>query len=298
MLISSVLGSDVSVGGGSGIDGAGVNSAGGSVGTAQAGGGNTTDSSLGTVQVGGAKVAPALAASTPFGNADLGGASGVDGGANQAGDSVGTAQIGGGNSATGSTGAAQVSGVGVGPTLAVSETPAGDASVGGSSGIAGGGNDASDSAGTVQVGGGNSADSSTGTAQGGPANVGQSVGYDGTIIGSGGLGGEPTGLAGGPIFAASGLDVGANANASNGAADDTTSPVAEVPSGRRGLTQVPGAREVAGAPYANGPSGSSSLDLVTIAGQLPFTGLGLALFLMLGVAVASAGFTLRTHAAR
>ena len=125
---------------------------GGAIGTGPSSG-NSADGSSGTVQVGGVAVAPAATASTPAGNADVGGGSGIAGGSSDAADSVGTVQVGGGNSASGSSGTAQASGITAGPAVSVTDTPAGEASIGGSSGIEGGGNTADGSTGTVQTGG-------------------------------------------------------------------------------------------------------------------------------------------------
>jgi hypothetical protein len=311
VFLSPFLGSSVELGGASWVDGAGTNSAAGSPGTAQAGGGNAADGSVGTVQVGGATVgnaaddsagtvqvggatvAPTLAASTPVGNADLGGASGADGGSNQSSDSTGTVQVGGGNTANGSTGAVQASGVTVEPTFALTQTPA-DVSLGGSSGIAGGGNDASGSAGTVQAGGGNSADASNGAVQTGPVFLGQTLTVDGAPVGGGTAGGtaESTGAAAGVA------DVSASAPSGSLGSGRAT----PVPTRKRGIAQEPvRSRRTTGGPPATehgSNPGSRALRLAERAGTLPFTGLDLPLFLALGLGLGLAGLGLRAYAER
>jgi hypothetical protein len=288
VLLPPALGTSVDVAGGSGIDGTGLNSVSGSTGAAQAGGGNGADGSTGTAQIGGFTVAPTLAASTPLGNADLGGASGVDGGQNSATGSAGVVQIGGGNTVDDSTGAAQAGGVTVGPTLALTGTPAGDASLGGSSGVAGGGNDASGSTGTLQVGGGNSADGSTGTAQTGPVDVGPTVGSDGTGLGGGGPE-DTTGTATVSAAAeAAAQTPGTAASANAAAAANRQRGSADRPAGQRGV-------EGTASPRNRG--GSTALQYLTMRrGSLPFTGLGLALYVALGLALLLTGSRLRSYA--
>jgi hypothetical protein len=294
-VLSPALGSEVAIAGESGVDGGGVNSTDGSTGTAQAGGGNTADRSVGTAQVGGVELAPTVAASTPYGNADVAGGSGIDGGANDASGSVGSVQIGGGNRASGSTGSAQASGITVGPTIALTETPAGDVALGGSSGIAGGGNDASDSAGTVQVGGGNATDASSGTAQGGAVNVGPTVTFNSTLLGSGSAGAPGTG-AGGSIAGVPGSVAAASpgVGTGSGTGEDGLSGLTDVPVGQREAEQAP----AGSLPASHDASSSSTLlqSLVVRAGTLPFTGLDLALYFALGIGLLLAGLRMRAFA--
>jgi hypothetical protein len=291
-LLSPALGSEVAIAGGSGVDGTGINSANGSIGTAQAGGGNSADRSVGTAQVGGVALAPTVAASTPYGNADLGGASGIDGGANDATDSAGSVQIGGGNRAAGSTGSAQASGITVGPTVALTQTPAGDVAVGGSSGIAGGGNNASDSAGTVQIGGGNATDSSSGTAQGGPVNVGPTL--NSTILGaSGPPAGSPGSGAGAGAASITAAVAGAGPGTGASVDENASAGVTDVPGGQRGAQRVPAGN----LPASHGGASTSILQsLVVRAGNLPFTGLNLALYFALGFGLLLAGLRMRAYA--
>jgi len=294
-LLSPALDSEVTIAGGSGVDGTGVNSSDGSIGTAQAGGGNSADRSVGTAQVGGVALAPTVAASTPSGNAELGGGSGIDGGANDATDSAGSVQIGGGNRASGSTGSAQASGITVGPSLALTETPAGDVTVGGSSGIAGGGNDANDSAGTVQIGGGNVADTSSGAVQGGAVNAGPTLGFNSTILGASGPAGSPASGAGASAAGIADAVAGAGAGPGAGASADenASAGVTDVPDGQRGVQQAP-----AGSLPASHDDASSSLlqSLVVRAGNLPFTGLNLALYFALGFLLLLGGLRMRACA--
>jgi hypothetical protein len=318
-LDSPALASSVAVGGSNDVGGAGTNNAVDSLGTAQVGGGNDAADSVGTVQVGGAQLAPAMTAETPVGSAVLGGASTIEPGANNASSSIGTAQVGGGNNADGSTGTVQVAGVTVGPTLALNGTPLGDVTLGGSSGIAGSGNDANGSTGTAQVGGGNSADRSNGTAQTGPLAFGQTVTYGNTPAGGGSIG-APT-----QVGAASGNNAsdstgtvqiggGNSARSSTGtlqiggertlaSVGSATLPRAAASAAGEG-TRVPvtlGVRKtVAGAPAPLGGQRTVTGGVPRLAsriiGTLPFTGLDLALFAALGLALALAGLGVRIHA--
>jgi hypothetical protein len=335
---SSTFATSVGFGGASGIDGTGANLADASLGTAQVGGPNTADGSTGTVQVGGVTVAPALRVSTPLGNLVLGGASGIEGGANRATDSLGTAQIGGGNTSNGSAGSLQAGAVSIAPTLALTGTPFGDVTLGGSTGIAGSGNTAGDSIGTVQVGGGNGADASNGTGQVGPVATSAAVMYGNTPAGSGTVGG-PTQI---------GTDAGNTANGSSGTLQvgggngtSGTTGAVQVGGGRTlastagggGTTAAataaadsaaaaPGSPAIpsspaapqgaafagrratgeAAAPKKQAGTGTFQPPLVTrvarVTGSLPFTGLNLALLLALGLSLLAAGLGVRSRARR
>jgi hypothetical protein len=112
-------------------------------------------------------VSPTLALSSDgLGSASAGGSNGIGGGGNTATDSIGVIQVGGGNSSDGSAGVVQAGSIAAAPTADATVVPI-DASVavGGSSGIGGSGNTATDSIGVAQLGGGNTSSSSIGTAQ-------------------------------------------------------------------------------------------------------------------------------------
>ena len=274
---SAALGSSLALDGASGVQGTGANLANGSLASVQAGGPNTADRSFGTVQVGGVALAPALRASTPAGDAVLGGSSGIQEGSSRATDSVGTVQIGGGSSADGSTGTVQAGAVGLGPALTLTGTPVGDTSLGGSTGIAGGGNTAGDSIGTVQVGGGNGAQGSTGAVQVG----------GGRKLASAGGGTPPAG----------------GATQTAGEAIPSTAPGSPASAGAqfagrrasspRAVARVP--RTAAG--RATPAAGTPGLG-TRVSGTLPFTGLNLALLLAVGLALVAAGLGVRGHARR
>lgn len=160
---------------------------GGSVGLAQ-NKGDTADHSFGTVQGGALTASPALAFTSPSRELALmlGGSSGVAGGSpNSASDSAGTVQIGSGNEADPSIGTLQIGSLQLGPTAAFS-SPNGTTGLDGSSGIAGGNNQANNSDGTVQIGG-NSANGSTGTLQVAPLSENEQGTFGNTPAGSGTL---------------------------------------------------------------------------------------------------------------
>jgi hypothetical protein len=193
---------------------------------------------------------------------------GTGGGGNTVSDSVGAAQLGGGNTVTSSFLAAQSGALTAGADAGAGGTNVSTpASVGGS-----GGNSASDSLGTVQIGGGNnSMAGSIGTVQAGSGGTAPSPGGGGGGGGGGGAGGGPgvTGL--------------------SFAAPLSPASVAGVPTPNRATAAVPSAsRRPFGA--ANVPSGTPRL-----LGQLPFTGLALLLFAVLGLALLAAGSSIRAR---
>jgi hypothetical protein len=321
---SEALATSGGLDGSSGVEGAGTNAATDSLGTAQAGGGNTAEDSAGTLQVAGVQAAPALAADSPLGSARLDGSSGIADGSNSAVGSLGTAQVGGGNAADGSTGTVQAGAVTVGPALAVSDTPAGDASVGGSSGVSGSGNDATGSVGTAQVGGGNNADRSQGTTQAGPVSVGQTVDYEDTPAGGGEVGS--------PMQIGSGSGNSARTSTGTvqvGGGNTTRSSTGTVQTGgTRTLAGWSGTPSVPAVPIASvGLPAAPEADMTVVAGQrfsapsatpgeatpaatrdprlaetqvletLPFTGLSLTLLVALGFGLALAGLGVRARAA-
>jgi hypothetical protein len=324
---SAALESSATVGGGSGVDGIGTNTAGNSLGTLQAGGGNIADGSAGTAQVGGLRLAPSGKAVTPYGTLSLGGSSGIVGGSNSATGSLGTVQVGGGNNADGSAGTAQVGDTAVAPTLSATGTPAGDVSVGGSSGIAGSGNDATGSLGTAQIGGGNTSTGSGGTTQssgivvgptatvgntpaggttvGAPTNVGEGNGNTSTgSLGTAQVGGgnSATGSIGtaqvgsptpppesGPTFSTLSLD--------NSSGSLTAAPAA--PSATPSATPSAATPSSKAAPAKHNavlPAPSKTLTGNRTIGSLPFTGLDLLFAVLLGMALIAAGMGVRTRA--
>jgi hypothetical protein len=330
---SPELGSSVELGGSSGVSGNGANLADTSVGTVQSGGPNTAGGSAGTVQVGGVGLAPTLNATTPAGNAALGGASGIAGGTNRATDSIGTVQIGGGNTSDGSTGSLQAGAVTLGPSLAVTDTPVGDALLGGSTGVAGNGNTAGNSIGTVQVGGGNQADTSGSTTQVGPVASDASLTVVDTPAGGGSIG-SPTQVGSNGGNTATGSTGTTQVGGGNGT---TNSIGATQVGGGRTLESVAGGtppasrstdasftgtpnaspvatsqlagRREAGKRIAEGapaPSkakrtaaGEPLVSRVTrVTGSLPFTGLNLGFLLALGLGLILAGLGLGNRARR
>jgi hypothetical protein len=136
-------------------------------------------------------------------------------------------------------------------------------------GVAGSGNDASDSIGAAQVGGGNTATRSFLTAQSGLVTAGPSVTTGGTPV------------SGGTTLTAAGAPA---------AGSQTTAP-------SDGGTTAPGDRTTAEIPNDGpaAPLGGNKLD-VPVVGQLPFTGLGLLLFVILGLAFCATGLGIRGRA--
>jgi hypothetical protein len=204
---SKSLGSSVAVGGTNSLGGAGTNSVSKSIGNAQVGGGNSADPSLGTVQIGGFTLAPTFRANSPDGSLAANGGSGIAGGGNLARNSNGTVQIGGGNNASNSTGVVQSGGLTVNPAVSANGTPAGSASAGGGTSVAGRGNSARSSLGAVQVGGGNVVRNSNGAAQSGGPTVGPTASVAGTPAGGASAGGT-TNVAGTGNTAAGSTGVG------------------------------------------------------------------------------------------
>ena len=303
-LDSATFGSGVDIGGSSGVDGAGTNLADPSLGTVQAGGGNTASDSAGTAQIGGLTVGPTGLLRTPFGTVALGGASGIAGGSNSASRSLGTLQIGGGNSSNGSAGTAQVGGVSVGPTVSSSGTPAGDASVGGSSRVSGSGNDANGSVGTAQVGGGNGARGSGGTLQSSGVTVGQTATAGGVTAGSpttvGGEGGNSANDSLGTVQ----IGGGAQASAGQGPPAESLSsgtPVAlPARSGSPATPRSAGAKPSTAAHRSASPTPSHQtlgVQHASRSGTLPFTGVDLLYAALAGITLAALGLGLRRRSA-
>lgn len=322
-LHSAALGSKATVGGSSGVDGTGSNLADRSLGTAQAGGGNTAGTSAGTLQVGGLFLAPAGSLATPYGTAGLGGSSGIAGGSNTAAGSLGTVQIGGGNTSNGSAGTVQAGSVTVGPTAQTGGTPAGDAALGGSSGVAGSGNAANGSLGTAQIGGGNGAAGSGGTAQssgitfgqhvtaagvsaGGPTNVGRGSGNSassslGTAqVGGGNSATNSIGTAqffgsarqpsGGPSPVVHELSPGPPSPlpATRSAAGTTPASVGKQAAAQHSSRSSSGSRQATKPPVLGAHHATS--------GTLPFTGIDLLYAALAGLALTGAGLRLRRRA--
>jgi hypothetical protein len=256
----------VSLGGSSGIAG-GSNSATGSLGTVQVGGGNNADGSAGTAQVGDTAVAPMLSATgTPVGDVSVGGSSGIAGSGNDATGSLGTAQIGGGNTSTGSGGTTQSSGIAVGPTVSVGDTPVGGTTVGTPTNVGeGNGNTSTGSLGTAQVGGGNSATGSDGSVQ-----VGSPT--------------PPT--ESGPTFSTLSLD---------NSGGPTAAPA--VPSATPSVTPpaaTPTSKAAPAKHQAVLPAPSKTLTGNRTIGSLPFTGLDLLFVVLLGLTLTAGGLRMRS----
>ena len=244
----------------------GGNNASNSAGAAQAGGGNNAAGSVGVVQIGSISVAPMVGASLLGAAISASFRVDVAGSGNEANDSIGVVQVGGGNTARNSALAAQLGAVTAGPTAsgggAIVDSPvaAGDP----------GSNNASGSAGVVQIGGGNSASGSVGTIQAGAASSAPSVTTGGTpATAEAEGGGQTAGAASIPATAAGTADVPAEA----------TRPA------ERSVTAVAGNQ-------------STDRTVARLAGQLPFTGLGLLLIAVLGMALVATGLPIRARIAR
>ena len=170
--------------------------------------------------------------------------------------------------------------------MAATGTPAGDLSVGGSSGTAGGGN---------------TADGSTGAVQAGGLSAAPALSFDAAAPGTVG-GVTPTA---GATAASSASVAGADAGAS-GSTTTASAPAsaAREPSARLGVAREPsGGRRIAGSANPSGRGAHAALStplqvVAKVAGTLPFTGLDLALYAILGLALAAAGLRLRVYAAR
>jgi hypothetical protein len=303
-LDSTAFGTGAAVGGSSGVDGAGTNLADPSLGTVQAGGGNTASDSAGTAQIGGLTVGPTGLLRTPFGAVALGGASGIAGGSNSASRSLGTLQIGGGNSSNGSAGTAQVGSASIGPTASSSGTPAGDASVGGSSGVSGNGNDANGSLGTAQVGGGNGAARSGGTLQSSGVRLGQTATAGGVTVGA------PTTVGGGGGNSANGslgtVQVGGSSQSSAEQGPTARSLSSGTPtalparSGRAAAPRATAEKPSAAARRTASPAQPSHHTLgahASRSGTLPFTGVDLIYAVLGGIALVGLGVGLRRRSA-
>src|SRR5207248_2062375 len=172
----------------------------------------TVDAGTASVQDDRLVLAPTADASALGATAALDGSSGIDGqGTNSATDSLGTAQLGGGNTAGSSLGTLQIGSLYAAPTLDFGLAPLGTSvALGGSSGVAGSGNQATGSIGTAQVGGGNSADGSAATAQSRSVDLGPSASLT--------AGGQTVGLGGGTNVGGAGNGAGNSATGSTGTA--------------------------------------------------------------------------------
>jgi hypothetical protein len=198
-------------------------------------------------------------------------------GGNDATDSTGTVQVGGGNTASESLGSAQSAGPAAAPGVN-STTPSGTVAVSEPLAVGGiGGNSAGGSTGTVQVGGANEAAASTGTVQTGPVTLGP----------SGAPGGNGTPPTGAPDTRTLASVAGAGA-----------SPAATLPVSTGGATAPVRVQGLAGQSAAGRPTGEASalqsrLGPRVVGSVLPFTGIALALWALLGLASLLLGAGLR-----
>jgi hypothetical protein len=214
------------------------------------------------------------------------------------------------NNATGSVGAVQTGPVGVTPTAGASQ---GGATANASAPVAVGGsgnNTATNSVGGVQAGGGNSSNNSTGTAQvssasaspsasGGAAGNSTSAGVPLTVGGNGSntasnsTGGAQIG-GGNSSSGSSGV---LQAGSVQGAPAVGASKAASSAASAAGLPS-PGTRTSEGAPRRNrntlGATKTPTGGPKALA-QLPFTGLGLLLFVLLGLGLVATGLVTRSR---
>ena len=211
------------------------------------------------------------------------------------------------NNATGSVGAVQTGPVGATPTAGASQAGATAAAsvpvaVGGS-----GDNTATNSVGAVQAGGGNTSNNSTGSVQ--VSSVSSSPSGDGSNTASNSTGGvqvgggnASTGSAGvvqagspqaAPAVGASIVGEAVSASAASMPTALASTPVSDIGE------PAPGTRTSEGAPRPNrntfGVTKTPNDGPRTLA-QLPFTGLGLLMFVLLGLALLATGLTARTSA--
>jgi len=141
--------------------------------------------------------------------------------------------------------------------------------------VAGGSNSATDSTGSVQIGGGNTASSgSAATAQSGSATTAPSLTLAGTAA--------PTPFAG--------------ATAAPGTSGAPAASVPGSPSATRSTFGTNRTRAISGAPPRNALGTNRQLKPAGTFGQLPFTGLALWLFVLLGLTLTTLGVRLRSHA--
>ena len=281
-LDARVAGSTLHAGLTAGIAGNG-NNANDSIGTVQLGGGNNAENSLLSVQSGAAAVAAEIAATLPFGQTTatvpltIG-----DTGSNSATDSIGTAQIGGGNTASDSVLTIQSAPITAGPALD-STTPVGPVSGSApvSIGSGSGGNTATDSIGTVQLGGGNNSSGSAGTVQVGSTSTSPSVGGGGTNPSS-----TPS------------TTSGPSTQSTPGASSAPQSSQAPVTTSSHPASSAPATRThgVLGASASVVHGAAAQLAGAAKLGQLPFTGLALWLFALLGLALSTLGLRVRAYA--
>ncbi|HEY3183183.1 MAG TPA: CAP domain-containing protein, partial [Gaiellaceae bacterium] len=314
---ASVAQRNVTVDAAAGTAGGG-NTARNSTGVAQLGGGNSATGSTGAAQSGPitARADANVAGATVSAPANVG--SGGAGPGNTAADSTGVVQVGGGNSAGDSTGAAQVGATQASPSAAVSAAGQ-DAAVTASVGNLGGGNTATDTTGAAQLGGGNTSTGSTGTAQSSSlaAAIGAALNDTGAsapvTVGSGGgtnTATDSTGIVqigGGGSTAQSAPPGTSPAASTRGLATATAPPPSaaspSAPASAAGTPQPVSRRLGQQATRTQTPARStgqgsttaraSLLDRVASAQNLPFTGMGLTLWVAFGLLGLALGSLLR-----
>ena len=310
------------------VGGGGTNKASNSTGTAQVGGGNSASGSTGTAQVSGLSTAPSGTATAAGNTAGIAANTGIGGtGGNDADNSTGTAQLGGNNAAPGSAGTVQSGGPIFGLAAFLNNAQATvPASVGGT-----GGNNASQSTGTAQVGGGNNASESAGTVQSAGASTAPSAA--GPVVASvpvsiGGTGGNQAGnstgtvqvggansasnstatLQSGPTtFATAGVAGGGEAagpTAPAGAAGTTNTGTTKSPLITTGAKPLPvtvqalGGTVTQGRPHPLAAQVTARNPISRLArsatrAMLPFTGILLFPWVLLGLALLLTGVVLR-----
>ncbi len=264
--------------------------------------GNTATNSAGAIQVGAVSASPSTEASNGGTSASFIAPVTVgSGGDNTASNSTGAVQVGGGNRSHGSTGTAQVSGTHAKPS-ATAGSAGRSASVSASAGASGSGNSASGSTGAAQVGGGNTASGSTGavqsssptggaTASAGGASASVPVGFDGTGGNSatGTTGALQLGGASNP-FAPNESEP-SQSTASAGTAPLVPTGAVTTPgtaTGAVGAQQAPALAALRGAGTSRTLSAKHTAEKASArvpTGTLPFTGLALGGWLVLGASL-------------
>jgi hypothetical protein len=246
----------------------GHNTAHNSNGVAQVGGGNTASNSNGAAQVGGIETAPSANVTAGGTSATLRVPAGIFGSGNSATNTTGAAQIGGGNDASGSTGTVQSGGPAANPSLTSGDTTASAPfAIGGD-----GSNAATGSTGVVQIGGGNGSTGSTGVLQTG------TVLFGGGEPGSGVPGSSESAIA--SLLGSPAAGTSAPAPVQNqGLLGDSAQVAAQ---GARVPAIVAGAARVL-------------RQSIVAAGGLPFTGLALLLWVLIGLTSLTAGAGLRSR---
>ena len=265
------------------------------------GGNNTSSGSTGVVQTAPTSANPGVHVvrreATVQGSAPVS----IGAGDNAASSSTGAAQIGGGNTASSSTGAAQVSGTRAAPSATATPAGGSPSTVGGTVGVDGSGNSADDATGAAQLGGGNTATGSTGTAQSGPPSPTPTV----DLTTPPGL---PTELG---SLAPTGSGSGGGGTLSTLSLESTASPVGggAGPVATAALTPVraqagskPAAVRQQGISSSGGGGGTRGaakrIATQVLSGPLPFTGLNLALWLLVGLTLVGGGAAMRLRDAR